>query len=329
VSGRRRLRELLPIVLGGVLMARASVAADTKTPVYVEMGTCEVASTDQVMSLVRVELGAQLVDAPPDTGCHVVVECSGDVVTVSVAARDRLKRSHRTDLAGSPANVRPRIVALEIAELVRDVAREPEVLRTAAVPRDRTPPDSAPGPSEGLAMTPSSADTPSRNRVTLTAFGLASTFRYDGRWLGGGGLRFDYARDFICAGLDATLATRQDGSDLGTARMLVTRLSPYAAWYLSASGVAVRLGAGYALGMARIVGTAENGKAAGASVTGLWGGPYALGGIAYAATDAVDLDLRAEAGWVLLPVVGQVAGGNDVAVQGPWASVQIGLSLAL
>jgi hypothetical protein len=109
----------------------------------------------------------------------------------------------------------------------------------------------------------------------------------------------------------------------------VTRLSPYAAWHVSASGVAVRLGAGYALGMARIAGTAENGRAFGGSVTGLWGGPYALAGIAYAATDAVDLDLRAEAGWVLLPVAGQVAGGNDVAVQGPWVGLQLGVSLAL
>jgi hypothetical protein len=319
----------VPIVLGGVLMARASVAADTKIPVYVETGSCDAAPTDQVMALVRVELGAQLVDAPTGAGCHVVVECSGDEVTVSVAARDRLKRSHRTDLGGSPANVRPRIVALEIAELVRDVAREPEVLRTAAMQRDRMPPDSAPAPSAGPAVTLPPADRPSGNRITLAAFGLASTFRYDGRWLGGGGLRFDYARDFICAGFDATLATRQDGSDLGTVRMLVTRLSPYAAWHVSASGIAVRLGAGYALGMARIAGTAENGRAAGGSVTGLWGGPYALAGIGYAATDAVDLDLRAEAGWVLLPVVGQVAGGNDVAVQGPWAGLQLGLSLAL
>jgi hypothetical protein len=324
---RRRLRNAAPILTCVGLFARAS-EADTKTPAYVEMGTCAAAPSDEVMSLVRVELGTQLVDAPSETSCRVVVECWGDVVTVSVSAPERLARSHRTDLTGSPFTVRPRIVALEIAELVRDVAREPEVLRTAPADQHR-PPTIAPTPWGPERPTETPVRRESSAQTGLGAFALASTFRYDGRWLLGGGLRFDYSRDWLCAGLDATLATREEASELGSAQVLLTRLSPYVAWRLAARGLVGRLGAGYAVGMARVAGRADDARGAGDTLSGPWAGPYALAGVAYAATDALSLDLRAEMGWVMLPVVGQVARGNDIAIQGAWTSVLVGMSFAL
>jgi hypothetical protein len=329
MPGRRRLPEAGCILLCTVLASRASAAADAKIPVHVEMGACDAAPRDDVMPLVRVELGAQLVDAPPDVGCNVTVECSDDVVTVSVAARDRLRRSHRTDLAGSPPNVRPRIVALEIAELVRDVAREPEVLSTAALQREQRPAVGAQAASARQGPAPPSAKKKTPSRIALGAFATASTFRFDGRWLGGGGLLFDYSRDWASAGLDATVAARQERSELGSTLVLLTRISPYVAWRLATGDLAGRLGAGYALGMVRVAGRAEDARAAGGSLTGPWAGPYALFGLAYAATNAVEVDLRAELGVVTLPVVGQVARGKDVSIDGAWTSVQLGLSLAL
>jgi hypothetical protein len=325
---RRRLCNAAPILMCAGLFARASAAADAKIPAYVEMGMCSAAPSDEVMSLVRVELGAQLADAPSETGCRVVVDCWGDVVTVSVSAPDRLARSHRTDLTGSPFAVRPRIVALEIAELVRDVAREPEVLGGASADQHRSS-IVAPTPWGPERPTETPARHESAGHIGLGAFALASTFRYDGRWLLGGGLRFDYARDWLCAGLDATLAAREESSDLGSAQVLLTRLSPYIAWRLAARGLVGRLGAGYAVGMARIAGRADDARGAGDTLSGPWAGPYALAGIAYAATDALSLDLRAETGWVMLPVVGQVARGNDIAIQGAWTSVLVGMSFAL
>jgi hypothetical protein len=323
----QRRRETLPVLIGVVLWLRVAGAADTKIPAHVEIGVCAAAPADEVMALVRVELGSQLVDAPPAGGCRVVVECWGDEVTVSVSAPDRLARSHRTDLTGSPLSVRPRIVALEIAELVRDVAREPELLVGASIARGRATPATEPPPSDRARPTPAVRHDPSR--FDLGAFALGSTFRYDGRWFWGGGLRIDYSLDWMIVGVDATVVAREQASDLGSTDAVLTRTSPYVAWRVASHRAAFRLGAGHAFGWAKIAGRAAAPTATDATVTGAWTGPYALFGFAYAATDTLAVDLRAETGWVTLPVVGQVARGDDVAIQGAWTSLFAGLSLAL
>ena len=311
-----------------MLASRAAAGADGKIPAYVEIGACNATPADEVMSILRVELGARLVDTPREAGCHVTVECYGNIVLVSVAAPGRPKRSHRTNLSGSPPNVRPRIVAIQIAEVVRDIAREPEPPPGPEGPPKVTLPSFVPAPLGPERPTETGPREPP-GPVALAAFAVASTFRLDGRWLLGGGLRLDYSHGWVSAGVDATLATRQDALDLGTAEMLVTRLSPHVAWRLASSAVALRLGAGYALGWAKITGQPAGSAAVGGTVTGAWTGPYALAGVAWAMAGDLSLDLRAEAGWVMVPVIGEVARGSDVAVQGAWTSVLAGFSLAL
>jgi hypothetical protein len=327
--------------VGSTLSARA-YAADAsptdassgtgapKTPVFVEPGTCAVAPHDDVVAVLRVELPAQLVESSPPAGAyHIAIDCSGAAVVLSVTAEGRANRAYRTALRGAPANVRPRIVALAIAEIVREL--DGEAARAAAAER------AAPAPAPAAVVvdiTPPTPDVvprvPHQNGpVYLGALGQATSFRLDGRWLLGGGLRFEYTREVLCAGIDAVLLTADERVSLGTAQVLLSYASPYVGLGGSTGPFQMRLGAGYALGAARLSGHATDPSAGAATVTGAWTAPYAFAQVALSVSDSLRLDVRGQAGWVTSTVVGEVEGGGDVNLAGLWTSVQIGAALSL
>jgi hypothetical protein len=321
---RRRYFQIVSLALGALAFSSASqAAAGDKRPVYVEGPGCSAAPIDQVLPLLRVELGPSLVETPSPEALRVTLECSDNVVFVSVTAPDRAPQRRAADLAGSPANVRARIVALQIAELVRELLLEPPVVREsgpAILPERVTSLEDRGGAQRSMGLTD--------KRVELVTFGQASSFRQDGRLLWGGGLRFDYAQRWMCAGFDAALSTRQDTSELGTSRTLLSQFAPHIAWRWAEGRTIVRLGAGYAFGVARIIGRTTEPSAMAATVSGPWAAPYALGALSCALTETVRVDLRGEMGWVTLPVVGQIARGRDVEIGGLWTTVQVGAALA-
>jgi hypothetical protein len=91
----------------------------------------------------------------------------------------------------------------------------------------------------------------------------------------------------------------------------------------------VWLGAGYALGAARLSGHANDPHAGAATVTGAWTGPYGFTQVALALGDSLSVDVRGQFGWVTATVVGEVEGGGDVNLAGLWTSVQVGAALSL
>jgi hypothetical protein len=170
---------------------------------------------------------------------------------------------------------------------------------------------------------------PRVRRVHLGAFGQTSTFSSHGAWLAGGGVRFEYTRLWLAIGADAVFLTAHDSFEQGSARSYLGYGSPYVAWRERIGAFQSRLGGGYALGMAAIDGDAAGGRMIASSVRGVWGAPYALAGFAVDLGSAVNLELRGQCGWVMLPVIGEVAGGADVGLEKLWASVQLGVGLSL
>jgi hypothetical protein len=309
-------------------MASAWTADGRAAPVYVDRSTCRVAPRDDVVAMLRVELPSQLVDeAPPEGAYAVAIDCAGAVVALTITAPGRAGRAYRTDLTGAPPSLRPRIVALAIAEIVRDLDRE-ALRRPAPGPVATTPvetpvplppnPDASSGTPRGVGP------------VLLGAVGEATTFRLDGRWLLGGGLRFEYARgSLFCAGIDAVVLSSSEHVSLGTTQALLTYASPYVGLGVSGGPWQARLGAGYALGAARLSGHGAAPTTGSASVSGAWMAPYGFGQLALALSDAVRVDARVLAGWVTASVVGEVGGGDDVNLAGFWSGVQVGVALSL
>jgi hypothetical protein len=293
------------------------------TAVHIERSTCAATPLPEIVAVLRVELSKQLVEGPiaPDEGAYrVAIDCGGDRVTIVVAIPKRGPKSYEKNLAGAPPNVRSRIVALAIAEIVRDLDREP--------PPAPPPPPVVVTPPPPPVIPDRPSPPPARHVVRIGAFGQASSFHVDGVWLVGGGLRFDYAFKRIGVGLDAVIGSSNEHYDLGSAQVIVAYGSPTVAWREELGALETRLGAGYAIGAARITGHAETARAIDGRVTGAWGAPYAFAG-ASIMLGALAIDFRAQAGWVIFPVVGEITRDDNIELRGLWASGQLGLSLAL
>jgi hypothetical protein len=335
---RRRARSAAGALVGVAFGVAASSAAAAdlpeaprpRTPIRVESDECPLVPPDELLAVLRVELPGRVLEGQVGgaDAVEMAIECAGDTVLVHVSAPALPARTFRTNLKGVPPNVRARIMALAIAEMVRDLDRE----------SGRAPPAHAAAPANETprptlaAMRPFAARV--SPRVQLAALAQTSTFRLDGHWLAGGGLRFEYSVAEACAGIDAVLLGTDRRFDFGTTQTLLSYASPYAGFLGVVGPVRVRLGGGFAFGVARLAGRASDPAFASGTLAGYWTAPYAFAAAAVAISDALRLDVRAQAGWVTSPVIGEVIGqgataGGDARLEGLWTSAQAGLSLAL
>ncbi len=324
VGARRASRAslVLAVSLASLVTHAAIATADVpagKPPLQVERRPCRATSLDDVTAILRVELLGRLDEGAPRADAYrTVIDCTDDAVTIAMGVAGGPSGSRRASLAGAPANVRSRIVALTVAELARD-------LDHTVVPPPPPPAPIAPAPQERADAHPHGS-----RAVTLGAFAQSSTFRFDGVWLTGGGLRFDYAYRRFAVGLDAAAVTTNETFALGTARVVLAYGSPYVAWRERLGGrVQTRLGGGFAFGAARLNGHASDARALAGSLSGPWSAPYAFAALDVELFGGVSADVRAEGGGVTSPVIGGISGAPNVTLDGLWASVQLGLAIAM
>jgi hypothetical protein len=304
-------------------IARAEERTAQSSAVYVEAGPCSVVPREQVLPLLRVELGPRLLAAPAQDAVRVRIECSVDAVLVSAWLADAPPRSQRLNLTAVPASLRARIVALQVAEIVRE---HPAV--AAGVIQPARPAPAPLRPSSRAAAIDAPAQDVLRNGLQLQLFAQASAYHRDGRWLAGAGVRVEHGLSALRFGLDAVLATRGDGSELGRDRVLSAYVAPHVAWRFSAGRTAARLGVGQAIGHAWIRGDSRDADGIAGRVNGPWAAPFVLAGASHALGSAFAVHVRAEAGWVVLPVIGEVARARDVELSGLWTNFQLGAALA-
>jgi hypothetical protein len=301
-------------------------APGSKAPVHIAATECTVAPLEQVMAVLRVEIGARLAPSFSPRAYEVRIDCERSAVLITASTPAQGTRTGRTDLAGAPPKVRPRIVALAVAEIVGALDREATSLPSvAAAPR----PAVSPSPMGEPASDESTRSVRRIPPVSISAFAQTSSFRMDGRWLGGGGVRFEYSAAHFSAGIDTVFLTADQHLAFGSTRSSLVYASPFAAWRSGTRQVAILVGAGYAAGAATLVGRATDPSYGAATLSGGWTAPYAFAALAFAAVGAVRLEGRVQAGWVASPVVGEVAQGGDVRFEGLWAGGQVGVSVGL
>jgi hypothetical protein len=293
------------------------------TPVQLEPSSeCSAAPAPELRHALRIELGARLSDAPDRTALQVRLTCTQDAVQLHVTSPRGTTRSELLALAGASPDLRPRIVALRIAELVRSVDAEAarvEVASTSVAAMPVTTAREAPPPR-------------ATSHWRLGAFAQLLSFQRDGRWLAGAGLRVGYDWRVLSLALDAALASRSFSSRLGEARATLGHLAPQLAASLNVHRLSFRFGVGYALGFAQLRGSARSSAAtpAGAAErTGVWAAPFAALELAYAASARVQLRTQASLGWVHARVIGEVERARDIQVAGLLTQFQLGLALAL
>jgi hypothetical protein len=285
--------------------------------VSIEGGACSIVLVDEVLFLAKIELHNQVVDSPLAADCRVTITCAGSRAAVVARTADGKGRVHETDLSEVSDSLRPRVVALAIAELVHEIE---------VTPTERARVEIARAPVEAPIEIPRA--TPSRT-ILLSAFAHASSFRLDGKWLLGGGVGAAVVRGRLLAEIDAAIATRDERFATGTAHVLETYVAPAVGLRATTGRFGGQLGAGFALGLAHITGETADPAASGGTLTEFWGAPFLFGTLTYAASDALSIGLRAHAGWVTLPVVGLVWQGPTIDFKGVWSGAELGVTLAL
>jgi hypothetical protein len=284
-----------------------------------ESSGCSPETVKEVRHLVRVEL-RNVEPGERRERLSIFFEC--DLEQVNIRTTDGRGETSRTiDLRGVTPSVQARVIALAIAELVRESPHADNVPQT---PPDKVPPKPPPAPAPEVLP----AEVPSRRRVLALAEFTNFGFVPAAMW--GGAISFDYASDNIALGIGSSLVTHERHFELGDVRVLMTSLSMYAAWVAETQNLVPELGLGGCFGAARIQGSSKaEDRASSGSVLGAWAGPFLLGALSYGLSDSFVIELRARIGFVLLPVVGQVARGADIELDGIWSSLQLGFGLDL
>jgi hypothetical protein len=316
------LTLLLPCALGitSAWADSADVTADDS--LQIESSTCSHALVEEVQRFTRIELK----NSGMGSGEHaprVILSCS-ERTSLIRALVDGHEGSRQLDLDRTEAALRPRVIALAIAELVRDTARGEAVEPPTAASTPLAPPapEVEPAPSER-------PRTPLTSRLVAEA--KLENFGTSFQPLSGGGLGFSHDVGHFSFGLGPSLVTGQRTFALGSVQLLAADLSLRLALRFPNRVLPGEIGIGHALGLARFAGTsrADSTRVTPGNLTGAWAGPFVFGTLDVSLAEPIFLEVAAQVGVVTIPVRGMVSGESDVEIAGVWSGVSLGLGLNL
>ena len=318
------------VASGALLLASAGPAYAAVEPaaatapeggVRIESSTCPHPLVEDVQHLARVELNSAGLPDGEDAP-RVTLTCSGRVVLIRAALGPE-GDVRQLDLDQTEDNLRPRVIALAIAELVRDTANRavrPPLLPAPPINEAKTEIEPALAPPPVL-------HSESKNRLVL--FGKLSNFGSNFQPLFGGGLGFAHDLGHFSLGLGSELVASNRDTALGSVHVLAADLSVRLALRFPSRILPAEIGIGHALGLAQLSGTNGSPNADASSLSGVWAAPFLFGGIEAPLGDAFFLQLAAQIGVVTWPVRGYVDHSSDVGMTGFWGALTLGVGLNL
>ena len=324
----RRSARLGPVLLCALLSGswtRSARADSTEAPegqsVTIESSTCSHALVDEVQRFTIIELKNTSMSGG-ENAPRVFLSCS-DRVSLIRALVNGHESSRQLDLEHTDAPLRARVIALAIAELVRDTARGEAVEPPPLVPSPEPAPSKIapePAPPEPLAT---------RNASHLVAFAKLQNFGAGFQPLSGGGLSFSHELGHFSLGLGPSLTTGERSPALGTVKVLAADLSLRLAYRFPNRALPGEIGIGHALGLTRITGTSTSPDAKASSLGAPWAGPFVFGTLDVSLAEPLFLEVAAQLGVVTFPVHGLVALDANVDIAGVWSGVSLGLGVNL
>jgi hypothetical protein len=309
----------------------ASPARADHPLVQLDIDTCVDASRDEIRRVVSVELGALFSDAAGADRTHASVGCDGTVAVLRVDDPITGKSLSRTvDVGGAIPRARARLVALAVVELISASWTELDTN-----PQPQVPP-SGPAPSAearraALASVRVQTDRWARSRyhLSLLAGGLKFFAKTD--VLAGAELRV--ARDRVEPlgwMIDAQAHRGSEMTSLGQVDTDVLGAGVAAVVHHAWSGSTVHVGGGVRGGGARLSGVPNPmASVRGDRFWAPWVGPFALGSLELVVAERFTIETMIEGGYVVSPVGGLVSGLREVAVDGAWLQVHVGVGMFL
>ena len=302
----------------------APAFADRHPPVELTLDPC-VESRDEIQRIVQIELGDLLAADrdPTAVRTHAHAGCEGGVIVLRVddpRTGQALVRS--IELASAAAAVRPRLVGLALVELVASSWTE---LQPPSMPPP-TPVAPSPPPAPHEAPPPAA---PSLTHAQVAATAGAIQFS-DMMPIPGVELRVtDGSRALIGWMLDAEFHRGTQDLSFGGVTTQVVDLGAAAQIHRAWNAARGEAGLGLRGGAVEMIGQAGDASLMARSFSAQWFGAFATGHIGYAVTEHITLDAMLEAGYVLSPVVGLVAGQRAAAVDGRWLAAHVGIGVRL
>ncbi len=304
-------------VAASAALSRAAAAEPTADAARVSFEACGDLATDDVRSVLAVELRA--LPSGPQERPEVVVTCDGDRARIVVQGAESREREVR--LAGVPARARGRLVALAIAEAVSALA--PEVVEVSPRPISKAAP--APARPRARVVTARSAPPANAWRAAISGgFGVAgrpATLSVGASM----GLERDLGR-LLAAGLDLSIDRLEESASAGEVDVLAGALGVALLARTEVDSAVLAAGALLRGGVAHLRGRPDPASGArGHGFAAPWGG---VGARAQALLPAVAGGFAAfsvEAGLVTLPVSGEWNGRRVAAIAGPWVTFRIGI----
>jgi len=304
--------------------------------VQVDIDACTGASPEEARRLLRIELGALLVDDAPsgEIVTRATVSCAAHMVRLRVDDPITGKSLTReVELDESDVASRSRLIALAVAELVDASWTELE-----SNPRPEVPPAGARPPPAAVEAArkvvqhrrPRQVDEDlGVTRMVVVVSRRAFFSESTAQW--GGGMRL--GRDqFTHVGWTADVLAEHGETEVSLGKVALDTLTLGGSLYLFRrwSRVTFQLGAGLGLGAARLSGTpyASQYARAGSGVAP-WGWPTAIAAIRLRPIGPLVVEASGELGYVVLPMNGNVAGRAEVTISGPWVGAQLGLGTTM
>ena len=287
---------------------------------HIESTTCAHPLVEEVQHLARVELISAGLPEGEDAP-RVFLSCSGRVALIRALLGNGGQDSRQLDLAQTDEALQARVIALAIAELVRDTASR-GAPPPAAVP-------SNPVARVDVAPTPPPVEPLSESKNRLVAFGKVANFGAHLQPLVGGGLGFSHDLGRFALGLGPSLVVSKSSSSLGAVNVLMADLSVRLSLRFPGRILASEVGVGHALGLAHLKGSSDSALTDASSVSGIWAAPFLFGGCEAELGGPMFLQLGAELGIVTVPVRGYVARDSDVGAVGVWGGLSLGIGLNL
>jgi hypothetical protein len=325
-----RAAGLIAGAVAGLVLA--SACARAQPLLALEIDRCAAVQPDEVRRVVTIELGHVLTEGAAGSGerTRVVVSCAGKLVALRADDPITGKSLERTiDLQEAP-RAASRLLALAIVELVSASWTELESNPAPKVPPagPRSSPESR---QAALDIVRKQERTSALTRMRLLAIGDGMAFFSGPGLLGGGGLRLERDhRWHLGWNVDVMADHGSASTSLGAVSIDLLSASATLVFQQAWSRVGLRVGAGGRGGAARLQGHPTTPKTVrGDTYWAGWGGVLAHLGLDVALTRRWALALSAEGGYVVFPVGGLVGGAREVAVDGPWIGLQLGLGIFL
>ncbi|HVK88075.1 MAG TPA: hypothetical protein VM513_28340 [Kofleriaceae bacterium] len=316
------------LACAGIVVASPAFASEPS--IVFEVQGCERA--DEIRRIIALELGEPLGELGGDAREKVrgAIVCTGAAVSIRIDAAasshvDRMRPlrgtrprpSERTlDLATTPVDVQPRVIALAAVELIASRG-------TVSTPMAMS--------SEATDATPAVAATrlTTRARPTMRVGALASVEAFPGHVGGllGGGLRIMRDAGIVDVFVDARAHHGADRVSLGAVSVTTVDGALGAARARTWHELELALAVGVRGGKVWFAGTPDM-EVRGATFSAPWWGTFVAASVERAVSSTLRASLGVELGVVALPAGALVGGGREVAIDGAWIAAHGGVVAA-